>query len=137
MADNTQISLETDGDIVATDDIGGIKYQRMKIVLGADGVNDGDVSSTNPLPVSGTFFQATQPVSIVTMPTTPVTGTFYQDVQPVSQPMAIPEHDTMVIDESAAPATTTITYKLNSATVATKTITVDGTSTTIAVTLPA
>lgn len=55
MADNTQISLETDGDIVATDDIGGIKYQRMKVVLGADGVNDGDVSSANPMPVSGTI----------------------------------------------------------------------------------
>lgn len=63
MSDNTQISLETDGDIVATDDIGGIKYQRMKIVLGADGVNDGDVSSANPMPVSGVFYPAIQPVS--------------------------------------------------------------------------
>jgi hypothetical protein len=134
MADNTQISLETDGDIVATDDIGGIKYQRMKIVLGADGVNDGDVSSTNPLPVSGTFYQATQPVSIATMPTTPVTGTFYQDVQPVSQPMAIPKHDKRVVDESGAPAVTTITYSLNSVDVATKTITVSGKKTTIAMT---
>jgi hypothetical protein len=35
-------------------------------------------------PVSGTFFQATQPVSIATMPSTPVTGTFWQATQPVS-----------------------------------------------------
>ena len=35
-------------------------------------------------PVSGTFWQATQPVSIATMPTTPVTGTFWQATQPVS-----------------------------------------------------
>lgn len=35
-------------------------------------------------PVSGTFFQATQPVSIASMPSTPVTGTFFQATQPVS-----------------------------------------------------
>lgn len=34
--------------------------------------------------VTGTFFQATQPVSISSMPTTPVTGTFWQTTQPVS-----------------------------------------------------
>ena len=36
------------------------------------------------IPVTGTFYQTTQPVSISTMPTTPVTGTFYQATQPVS-----------------------------------------------------
>lgn len=35
-------------------------------------------------PVTGTFFQTTQPVSIATMPSTPVTGTFFQATQPVS-----------------------------------------------------
>jgi hypothetical protein len=35
-------------------------------------------------PVTGTFWQSTQPVSIATMPSTPVTGTFYQATQPVS-----------------------------------------------------
>lgn len=34
--------------------------------------------------VSGTFWQATQPVSIASMPSTPVTGTFFQATQPVS-----------------------------------------------------
>ena len=38
---------------VATDDIGGRKFQRIKMIVGADGVNDGDVSGANPLPVSG------------------------------------------------------------------------------------
>jgi hypothetical protein len=38
-------------------------------------------------PVSGTFWQATQPVSIATMPSTPVTGTFWQATQPVSGPL--------------------------------------------------
>lgn len=40
--------------------------------------------SSFPQPVTGTFYQATQPVSIATMPTTPVTGTFWQATQPVS-----------------------------------------------------
>lgn len=53
MADNTTLNTGTGGDVIATDDISGVKYQRIKIVQGADGVNDGDVSSTNPLPIDG------------------------------------------------------------------------------------
>jgi hypothetical protein len=34
--------------------------------------------------VTGTFWPATQPVSLATAPTTPVTGTFWQATQPVS-----------------------------------------------------
>jgi len=52
MADNIPVTPGS-GSIVAADDIGGILHQRVKLVLGADGVNDGDVSSTNPIPVSG------------------------------------------------------------------------------------
>lgn len=52
MADNTQLNTGTGGDVIATDDIAGVKYQRVKIVLGADGVNSGDVSSSNAMPVS-------------------------------------------------------------------------------------
>jgi hypothetical protein len=79
MADNTPLNPGTGGDVIASDDIGGVKYQRNKLIHGADGVNDGDVSTSNPLPVtlgltdtqlranpvpvSGAFFQATQPVS--------------------------------------------------------------------------
>ena len=51
MADNTTLNVGTGGDTIASDDIGGIKHQRVKITVGADGVNDGDVSSANPLPV--------------------------------------------------------------------------------------
>lgn len=44
-----------------------------------------DVNVTNSsLAVTGSFYQATQPVSIASMPSTPVTGTFYQVTQPVS-----------------------------------------------------
>ena len=48
--------------------------------------------------------------------------------------MRIPKHDKQVIDESAAPTTTTITYSLSNVTVAVKTITVSGTTTTISMT---
>lgn len=52
--DNTTLNAGTGGDVIATDDIAGVKYQRVKIVQGADGVNDGDISSSNPLPIDGT-----------------------------------------------------------------------------------
>lgn len=51
MADN--VTLPGTGLDVATDDIASKHYQRIKLIHGADGVNDGDVSSTNPLPASG------------------------------------------------------------------------------------
>lgn len=54
MSDNTELNPGTGGDIAATDDIGGVKYQRVKLALGADGVNDGDVSEGNPMPVAAT-----------------------------------------------------------------------------------
>lgn len=47
------VQLPGTGEDVAADDIAGIKFQRMKVTLGADGVNDGDVSDANPLPVAG------------------------------------------------------------------------------------
>ena len=55
---------------------------------GAWTVNVGHVSGAlhlaGTVPVSGTFWQTTQPVSLATAPTTPVTGTFWQATQPVS-----------------------------------------------------
>jgi hypothetical protein len=44
----------TGTDVLATDLIGGAHYARSKLVIGADGVNDGDVSASNPLPVTAT-----------------------------------------------------------------------------------
>jgi hypothetical protein len=40
------------GATVSADEILGILYQRIKLTLGADGVNDGDVSSSNPMPIA-------------------------------------------------------------------------------------
>jgi hypothetical protein len=52
MADNVGITPGS-GATAASDDIGGVQFQRIKLVHGADGVNDGDVSSANGLPVKG------------------------------------------------------------------------------------
>lgn len=57
--------------------------QVFKAAFGAQG-DAKLVSESQPLPVAGAFFQATQPVSISSMPSTPVTGTFWQATQPVS-----------------------------------------------------
>lgn len=51
-------------------------------------------TSSITLPVSGTFWQTTQPVSIASMPITPVTGTFWQATQPVSGTVAATQSGT-------------------------------------------
>lgn len=50
MADNTELNVASGGDTIATDDIAGVKHQRVKIQHGADG-SATDVSSASPLPV--------------------------------------------------------------------------------------
>lgn len=55
MADDVTIKDGNDALVdVASDEISSKKYQRIKLVHGADGVNAGDVSSANPLPVTDT-----------------------------------------------------------------------------------
>lgn len=51
MADNTILNTGSGGDTIGSDDISSVKYQRIKLIHGADGVNAGDVSSVNGLPV--------------------------------------------------------------------------------------
>lgn len=51
MVDNVTVNEALSGKTIATDDVAGVQYQRMKLTLGADGVNDGDVHALNPLPV--------------------------------------------------------------------------------------
>lgn len=52
MADNVTLDPGSGGSTIAADDISSVFYPRSKITLGADGVNDGDVSSANPMPVT-------------------------------------------------------------------------------------
>ena len=100
MADNTTTNAGTGGDTIATDELttingaasSGVKVQRVKIGFGVDG-DFKDVSNADRLPVTGTFWQATQPVSFTwvgltdaQLRATPVavSGTFWQATQPVS-----------------------------------------------------
>jgi hypothetical protein len=50
MADNVAITAGL-GTSIATDDIGGVQYQRVKVTFGADG-SAADVSSSAPLPIT-------------------------------------------------------------------------------------
>lgn len=50
MADNTVLNAGSGGDVIATDDIAGVKHQRVKVEHGDDG-SATDASATNPLPV--------------------------------------------------------------------------------------
>ena len=52
MADNITLDSMSGGSVVAADDISSVFFQRIKLVHGADGVNAGDVSTANGLPVS-------------------------------------------------------------------------------------
>jgi hypothetical protein len=56
MADNVAITAGA-GTTIATDDVGGVQYQRVKIGVGADG-SATDVSSAAPLPVGGLVTRA-------------------------------------------------------------------------------
>jgi hypothetical protein len=52
MTDNVTLNVGTGGKVIAADDIGGlgILYQKVKLILGAAGVNDSEVSKANPIP---------------------------------------------------------------------------------------
>lgn len=51
MADNYVTNAGSGGSTFASDDISSVHYARIKLVHGADGTNDGDISTANPLPV--------------------------------------------------------------------------------------
>jgi hypothetical protein len=51
MTDNVGYTPGT-GETIATDEIAGAHHQRVKITLGNDGVDNGTLSATNPLPVT-------------------------------------------------------------------------------------
>jgi len=52
MADGVTLNAGSGGDTVAADDISSAKYQRVKLIHGIDGTNDGDTALTNPFPVA-------------------------------------------------------------------------------------
>ena len=65
MADNVAVT-EGAGTSIAADDISSVLYQRVKMVIGADGTNDGDIAATNPMPVSAAYNVVTVTCSLPT-----------------------------------------------------------------------
>lgn len=58
MADNVGYTPGS-GASIAADDVGGVLHQRVKLTLGVDGATEGDVSSSNPMPVGSGVVDAT------------------------------------------------------------------------------
>lgn len=65
MSDNVVLDVGVGGSVIAADDIGGAKYQRIKFIQGIAGENDGDVSSTVPLNVTFTNAALTSAVHAI------------------------------------------------------------------------
>lgn len=65
MAENVTLNAGAGGDVAAADDIGGVKFQRVKLIQGADGVNDGDTSLLNPFPTRPLYLPVTIQTSFI------------------------------------------------------------------------
>jgi hypothetical protein len=118
MADNVGYTPGT-GASVAADDIGGNLFQRIKLTLGADGVNNGDVSASNPVPVTGTVTANTglsQPLTDTELRASavPVSGSFFQATQPVSAA-------SLPLPSGASTETTLVAVEVDTSAIATST----------------
>ena len=98
MADNIGYTPGS-GATVSADEILGILFQRIKLTLGADGVNDGDVSSSNPMPIAayGELIEAIEAMrmaivslqrSIGLAQVNPLTGRMLVDGSGATQPIS-------------------------------------------------
>lgn len=84
MADNVTLNAMSGGDVAAADDIGGVKYQRVKISVGVDG-SATDVSTSAPMPISDAGGSVTVDGAVSITGTVPVDGSGV--TQPVSGPL--------------------------------------------------
>ena len=103
MADNVNITPGV-GATVAADSIAGVLFQRIKLVLGADGTNDGDVSSALPLPISGTITDnASVRYAVGAVGVSTGTGTLFIGVNvDTAVPMKVASDGTVFITGTAA-----------------------------------
>lgn len=97
MADNVGYTPGS-GETIATDDIGGVQYQRVKPVWGVDGVAN-DVNATTPLPVEviGELTNAIEAMRMAINALTrtvglaqvnPLTGRLLVDQSAITQPVS-------------------------------------------------
>ncbi len=75
MADNVTLNVGTGGDVIASEDIGGVEYQRVKLV-------DGTAASTTTIPLSGDLTNG------LDVDVTRVSGTVTVDGSGVTQPVS-------------------------------------------------
>lgn len=82
MADNTTLNPGTGGDVIASDDIGGVKYQRVKVAVGADG-SATDATEATPLPtsVNGELLEALEAMRMAVQSLTRSMGQMLPDQQ--------------------------------------------------------
>lgn len=97
MADNVGYTPGS-GEVIATDDIGGVQYQRVKPVWGTDGVAN-DVNAATPLPIQviGELIEAIEAMrmaivslqkSIGMAQVNPLTGRMLVDPSGVTSPVS-------------------------------------------------
>jgi hypothetical protein len=97
MADNVGYTPGS-GETIATDEIGGVQYQRVKPVWGVDGVAN-DVNATTPLPVEviGELTEAIEAMRMAIVSLTksvglaqvnPLTGRLLVDQSALTQPVS-------------------------------------------------
>lgn len=90
MADNVELNLGVGGDNIAADDISGVKHQRVKIQIGADG-EASDVEANNPLPsVLYTVTDGETPVATKVSSSNPLPNATYFDGTGVSHSQPLP-----------------------------------------------
>jgi hypothetical protein len=82
MADD--VTLPGTGAVVASDDIGGVQFQRVKLIHGANGTNDGDVSSANPYPITLTQGEVVEALEAMRMAVHSLTRTVGQSMPDVA-----------------------------------------------------
>jgi hypothetical protein len=85
--------------------------------------------SNASIPVTGTFWQTTQPVSIASMPSTPVTGTFWQTTQPVSVASTLATRDLKDVSRTSIALTAEFAFAQTAETLLTMTLSSDGAAT--------
>lgn len=114
MADNTTLDVGTGGDTIRSEDRSGVKTQVVGLDLNVGGVTEilcsaGQqlmaaslpvviASNQSAIPVSGTFWQATQPVSIASVPTHAVTQGTSPWVTSVSGSVSVTQGGAFIVE---------------------------------------
>jgi hypothetical protein len=127
-------TITVDGTVTAN-----VTFPTTQQVSGTVALDTVTLTALENIGVTGTFWQATQPVSIATMPTTPVTGTFWQAIQPVSGTVTVQDGGGSITVDGAVSATVSGTVELGATTLSAlenTTVTISGTPTVNIGTIP-